>query len=178
MDLAALYAALNTHCNTHRQNWREIAKAAGIPASTFSRMKNGAGLSLDAYATCCQFLGVSLDTFTSPTASPPTPNEIGELPTRLVMLLHQHEVPEVYWQPLTDLITQLKTREAHPMIRKYCDRCNQEMTSQDCGQLTGTCGRFSYRVYTAVDNVWNSGDLCHQCIRDIITKTAPNPEPE
>lgn len=67
------------------------------------------------------------------------------------------------------------------MTKWFCDRCGKEIPKGDPShkRLEGVNieGRFSVEVTTGVDQVWNSGLLCHDCVRALVAMTA-NPEDE
>lgn len=102
IDLDALHTALDTERATQGIRWRDVATITGISASTFSRLGDGKGIDLNAYAACCHWLGVSLDVFTTQTTT-----STSSLATELMILMRRYDVPRVLWQPLVELITQL-----------------------------------------------------------------------
>ena len=60
------------------------------------------------------------------------------------------------------------------MIRYFCDVCGKEITREmpDNRRLTAEAGRLRIEVVTAIDNAWNGGHVCHDCIRAAIAATA------
>jgi hypothetical protein len=108
VDIPALYTALNTHRTTQNLSWRDVARQTSLTSSTFSRMKTLNGIDLDGYTACCHWLGVSLDTFTTP---PPQTGKQSTPGTELIEFLHRLGVPRSYWQAITDLITQLAGKD-------------------------------------------------------------------
>ena len=50
----------------------------------------------------------------------------------------------------------------------YCDSCSKEMKPSDSGRLFVKHGRFMAEIITCVDRIWNSGHLCHRCVRKIV----------
>lgn len=50
-----------------------------------------------------------------------------------------------------------------------CDICNSLMKSSDHARLMVRSGRLSIEVLTAIDGVWNGGQVCHSCIRRAFT---------
>ena len=50
----------------------------------------------------------------------------------------------------------------------FCDRCKCEVSNT--GRLIRKLGRFQAEVISCVDNVWNGGHLCQECVKDIIIK--------
>ena len=102
IDVAALYAAIDTNRAVQGMSWREVARAVDMSASTFSRIRSGHKPELDGYARCCRWLGVSMDVFgTQQTQDPP------HLGTELVLLLKRAGVPEVYWRTLCEHVIAL-----------------------------------------------------------------------
>ncbi len=109
----ALYTALNTHREDHHLTWRHVTQQTGVPASTFSRMKlHNTSLSTPSYIACCHWLGVEPTTFI--TRTPTTGPGNGRLKSELIMLLHHHHIPEMYWQPLAALINHLAPSDPTP----------------------------------------------------------------
>lgn len=54
------------------------------------------------------------------------------------------------------------------MIKYFCDICGKELSRQNQGRIKVRRGRVSVEVMTALDDGWNSGHLCHDCIIDVI----------
>ena len=114
MDWSALYAALDATRIARHLRWKDVAHQTGLHATTFSRLKTGHTIETGAYAACCQWMRVSLDTFAPATGIPVTEN----LATDLILVFSRHEVPEVYWGALTSLITNLTpTQNKAPTVR-------------------------------------------------------------
>ena len=61
----------------------------------------------------------------------------------------------------------------------YCDICGSKM-DRNIGRLKIKKGRLEIEVMTAVDKVWNGGQVCHKCIKtaisgkQITTQSAPH----
>jgi hypothetical protein len=53
------------------------------------------------------------------------------------------------------------------MTKRYCAGCGKEITDLPTGRLTGRIGRIAVEVMVAVDNTWNSGQACEDCIRAV-----------
>lgn len=115
VSIPALVAALDTNRTTRSLLWRDVAHETDLSASLFSRMRTGRGLDVDSYAKCCRWLGVSLDTFLTTPRDPESDDHPG-LAIELVALLHHYGLPEVYWQPLAELVLTLAAcqRQTHP----------------------------------------------------------------
>jgi len=54
------------------------------------------------------------------------------------------------------------------MIKYFCDICGTELSRQDQGRIKVRRGRVSVEIMTALDNGWNSGQICHSCIVDVV----------
>jgi len=54
------------------------------------------------------------------------------------------------------------------MVRYFCDICAKEMSRQDQERIKVRRGRVSVEVMTALDNGWNGGQICHDCIVDVV----------
>lgn len=104
VDLEALQTALEIQRATQNVSWRDVATQTGMSASTFSRLRTGKGIDIHGYAACCRWLGVSLDTFVTPTDQP---NLVPGQTTDLLTLLRRRGVPQVYWAPLVAMIQEL-----------------------------------------------------------------------
>jgi len=51
------------------------------------------------------------------------------------------------------------------MTKFYCDECGEELKpGQAHKRLTRKLGRVSVEVITAVDGVWNAGEVCPACV--------------
>lgn len=58
------------------------------------------------------------------------------------------------------------------MIRFFCDICGKDITeSGQATRMTGKQGRLQYEVIVAIDNVWNGGHVCWDCIYKAIEQT-------
>lgn len=63
VQFEALYEALNVEREHRGMSWREVAKAIGTSASTFTRLAQGRGTDANTFASLVAWLGVSADTF-------------------------------------------------------------------------------------------------------------------
>lgn len=115
INVPALYAALNWHRIELHLLWRDVARESGLSSSTFSRMRLNLGPDLQGYAACCNWLGVSLDTFlTAPTRPSTRSANQPSLGLDLLRVFNQHRVPYVYLEPLIALVTTLTPQEDTP----------------------------------------------------------------
>lgn len=59
------------------------------------------------------------------------------------------------------------------MIRRYCDRCEAEITRNAVTQrINGRSGDFQVEVIVGVGRPWNHGDLCVPCVVTIVHEVA------
>jgi hypothetical protein len=54
------------------------------------------------------------------------------------------------------------------MVKYFCDICGKEMSDQDRGRIKVKRGRVSVEIMTALDGIWNNGQICHSCIVDVV----------
>lgn len=74
LDVAALYSALDTARRRQRLSWRDIARQAGIPSSTFARLGlDGRRPSADALVSLLTWLAAANGTPAPPYTTPATP---------------------------------------------------------------------------------------------------------
>jgi hypothetical protein len=59
-------------------------------------------------------------------------------------------------------------REVLKMVKYFCDICGAEMSREDRGRIKVRRGRVSVEIMTALDNRWNDGQICHNCIVDVV----------
>lgn len=111
VSIFGLLTALDTQRATRGMSWRDIGRELGLSNSTFTKMRAGNGIGVDGYAECCRWLGVSLDTFLTTPRTPDSEDRPG-LAIELVALLHHYGLPEMYWQPLAELILTLAACQA------------------------------------------------------------------
>jgi transcriptional regulator with XRE-family HTH domain len=73
LDVAALYAALDSKRKLADLSWREVAQQTALSPSLFTRMAQGRRPDADAFLVLCQWLGLSPDRFRVAGAlAPPT----------------------------------------------------------------------------------------------------------
>jgi hypothetical protein len=58
-------------------------------------------------------------------------------------------------------------------VRFFCDVYEKELLKADHDRLKLQWGKVTIEVITAVDDAWNSGQICHKCIREVIEKGEP-----
>lgn len=63
LDVAALYAALDSKRRTLELSWRQVATEAGVSPSTLTRTGQGKRPDVDSFAALVQWLGTSADRF-------------------------------------------------------------------------------------------------------------------
>ncbi len=63
VDVAALYAAIDTKRQTASWSWRELARELDVSPSTFTRMAQGRRPDVDTFATLLRWLGMPSDAF-------------------------------------------------------------------------------------------------------------------
>jgi DNA-binding MurR/RpiR family transcriptional regulator len=80
VDVAALYAAVDSKRQTASLSWRELARQLNVSPSTFTRMAQGRRPDVDTFATLVQWLGMSANTFMR------SPRESSEEPEPLAMI--------------------------------------------------------------------------------------------
>src|SRR5581483_3723772 len=63
VDIDALYASLDAQRKARDLSWRQVAKEAGVSASTLTRMAQGRRPDVDGFAALVAWLGLSADQF-------------------------------------------------------------------------------------------------------------------
>jgi hypothetical protein len=58
------------------------------------------------------------------------------------------------------------------MVKHYCDICGEPCGATDSERIEGAKGRLSFKIVTAIDLVWNGGDVCHACIIKAVIEVA------
>lgn len=56
------------------------------------------------------------------------------------------------------------------MTKYFCDRCHKELKPKDHSRLKRTLGNCSIEIMTALNNTWNSGSFCHDCVVEVVVK--------
>ena len=81
VDVAALYAALESEKNARGMSWRQLARDCDLSPSTFTRMANGLRPDVDAFAALVQWLGQPAESFmtTDPEEAGPPPDLVASL---------------------------------------------------------------------------------------------------
>jgi transcriptional regulator with XRE-family HTH domain len=63
LDVAALYAALDSQRRAKEISWRQVAKEAGVSPSTITRMKDSKMPDVDGFAALVGWLGMPAEEF-------------------------------------------------------------------------------------------------------------------
>lgn len=66
VDIAAFYGALDRQRQAEGLSWRGLGRMLEIPASTFTRLSQGAGPDVDAFAVLLHWLGKPVSVFLDP----------------------------------------------------------------------------------------------------------------
>jgi transcriptional regulator with XRE-family HTH domain len=66
VDIAAFYGALDRQRQAEGLSWRGLGRELEIPASTFTRLSQGAGPDVDAFAVLLHWLGMPVSAFLDP----------------------------------------------------------------------------------------------------------------
>jgi transcriptional regulator with XRE-family HTH domain len=69
-DASGFYAALDAQRIAKGMNWKEVAAAAGVSASTLTRMAQGKRPDVDSLAALATWSGVSVDDYFTPNRKP------------------------------------------------------------------------------------------------------------
>lgn len=51
------------------------------------------------------------------------------------------------------------------MYRVFCDGCGKDITDYQSSRAVGKLERITVEIMVAVDNVWNGGHACEDCIK-------------
>jgi transcriptional regulator with XRE-family HTH domain len=62
-DAETFYAALDSHRQSRRITWKQVAEESGVSASTLTRMAQGRRPDVDSMAALAAWSGLSVDTF-------------------------------------------------------------------------------------------------------------------
>lgn len=81
VDVAALYAALESEKNARGMSWRQLARDCELSPSTFTRLANGLRPDVDAFAVLVQWLRRPAESFmtTAPENAGPPPDLVASL---------------------------------------------------------------------------------------------------
>lgn len=60
------------------------------------------------------------------------------------------------------------------MIKYFCDVCGKEILpkTEDAKRLIFKHMRLTVEIITAIDDTWNAGNVCHDCIRLAVALSA------
>src|ERR1043166_6215104 len=64
------------------------------------------------------------------------------------------------------------------MIRYFCDRCDRELTGRDnkvSNRVAAHDGLIKVEVHVARDCTWNTGEICHRCVVELVVKSLSIP---
>lgn len=57
------------------------------------------------------------------------------------------------------------------MFKCFCDACGTEIPRKEAGKhLLFERGRVTAEIMVAVDNTWNAGHVCADCLREVIAQ--------
>ena len=82
-DTPAFYAALDAQREAKRLTWRQVAAAAGVSASTLTRMGQGRRPDLDGLARLCVWSGLMANDYIRPTTGRGEPETLARISTYL-----------------------------------------------------------------------------------------------
>ena len=82
-DSEGFYAALDGARITRNMNWKQVASAAGVSASTLTRMAQGRRPDVDTLAALIKWSGLDKDTFVRPGNEQIKPDAIAMISTYL-----------------------------------------------------------------------------------------------
>ena len=74
-DAGALYAALDAQRQAREMNWKQVAKAAGVSASTLTRMAQGRRPDVDSLASLLRWSGLEASAFIRDAGRPTSTGE-------------------------------------------------------------------------------------------------------
>jgi transcriptional regulator with XRE-family HTH domain len=103
LDVASLYAALDSKRKSSNKSWRQVAKEAGISASTITRMKSNKRPDVDGFAALVQWLGMKADSFL-PTATPRRKSEADPAAEIMTFLRARKELEPASVEAIQDVI--------------------------------------------------------------------------
>jgi transcriptional regulator with XRE-family HTH domain len=82
-DATAFYEALDAVRVAREMSWRDVAKAAGVSASTLTRMAQGKRPDVDSLAALCAWSGLRADDFISTDRKRPAVEPLAAISTLL-----------------------------------------------------------------------------------------------
>ena len=82
-DASAFYEALDAQRRARKLNWKQVAAASGVSASTLTRMAQGKRPDVDSLAALAAWSGLAADDFIRSTESRPEPEPLAKITTYL-----------------------------------------------------------------------------------------------
>lgn len=82
-DTAAFYQALDAERLARRLNWKQVAAASGVSASTLTRMAQGKRPDVDGLAALAAWSGLNTDEYVRATETRPEPQPLSVISTYL-----------------------------------------------------------------------------------------------
>jgi transcriptional regulator with XRE-family HTH domain len=82
-DAAAFYQALDAERIARRLNWKQVAAATGVSASTLTRMAQGKRPDVDGLAALAAWSGLNTDEFVRSVGTRPEPEPLAKITTYL-----------------------------------------------------------------------------------------------
>lgn len=82
-DASAFYEALDAQRLSKRLNWKQVAQASGVSASTLTRMAQGKRPDVDSLAALAAWSGLNADNFIRSEETRPEPESLAQITTYL-----------------------------------------------------------------------------------------------
>jgi transcriptional regulator with XRE-family HTH domain len=82
-DASAFYEALDAERRARKLNWKQIATASGVSASTLTRMAQGKRPDVDSLAALAAWSGLRTDDFVRSAETRPDPETLAKITTYL-----------------------------------------------------------------------------------------------
>lgn len=82
-DASAFYEALDAQRQARKLNWKQVAAASGVSASTLTRMAQGKRPDVDGLAALAAWSGLTADDFIRSTEARPEPEPLAKITTYL-----------------------------------------------------------------------------------------------
>ncbi|HJT58337.1 MAG TPA: helix-turn-helix domain-containing protein [Ktedonobacteraceae bacterium] len=82
-DASAFYEALDAQRQSRRLNWKQVAQASGVSASTLTRMAQGKRPDVDSLAALAAWSGLNTDDFIRSEEARPEPDSLAKITTYL-----------------------------------------------------------------------------------------------
>ncbi|MGE3303616.1 MAG: helix-turn-helix domain-containing protein [Hyphomonadaceae bacterium] len=101
-NVALFYKALDSARVARRLNWKQVAEASGVSASTLSRLAQGKRPDVDSLAALLGWAGLSGDTFVAGKAPLGSPEPLSQITS---VLYADQSLPEEGREAMIDMIT-------------------------------------------------------------------------